>query len=94
MGKKYYDQEFKNTIVDLLGTGKSPKELSEEYAVSLASINRWKREISSTSSSPGFRSILEQEKLKNKALEKELKEMKLERDILKKAVSIFSKSDR
>jgi len=37
---------------------------------------------------------LAEEKLKIKALEKELKETKLERDILKKAVSIFSKSDR
>jgi len=31
---------------------------------------------------------------KIKDLEKQLREMKLERDILKKAVGIFSKSDR
>jgi len=90
MGKKIYDQEFKNTIVELLTSGKTAQELSKEYEISLASINRWKKEFSSTE---GLTDLTE-EKLKNKALEKELKEMKLERDILKKAVSIFSKSDR
>ncbi|OEK03957.1 transposase, partial [Flavivirga aquatica] len=65
-----------------------------EYGVSLASINRWRNEFSSTTNNREDLSVLETEKQKVKALEKELKEMKLERDILKKAVSIFSKSDR
>lgn len=90
MAKKHYDPEFKKTIVDLLESGKTPQELFQEYGVSSASINRWKKEFSSTE---GLTDLAE-EKLKNRALEKELKEMKLERDILKKAVSIFSKSDR
>ena len=90
MAKKHYDQEFKKTIVDLLESGKTAKELFKEYEVSLASVNRWKKEFSSTEE---FTDLAE-EKQKNRALEKELKAMKLERDILKKAVSIFSKSDR
>jgi transposase len=94
MGKKLYNQEFKKTIVDLLESGKTPRELYQEYGVSLASINRWKKEFSSTTNNREDLSVLETEKQKVKALEKELKEMKLERDILKKAVSIFSKSDR
>ena len=93
MGKKLYNEEFKKTIVDLLESGKTPQDLLKEYGVSLASINRWKKEFRASSNSEET-SILSQERLKVKSLEKELKEMKLERDILKKAVSIFSKSDR
>lgn len=93
MGKKLYDREFKSTIVDLLNSGKTAQELSKEYGISLSSVNRWKKELFSAGSSKKF--IESDEKaLKIKSLEKELKETKLERDILKKAVSIFSKSDR
>ncbi len=90
MGKKIYDQEFKETLVSLLDTGKTVLELSTEYGVSLASINRWKKQYSKTKST-----ITETSEsiVKLKALERELKAVKLERDILKKAVSIFSKSD-
>ena len=90
MCKKIYDQEFKETLVSLLDTGKTVLELSTEYGVSLASINRWKNQYSKTKSTITEKS---ESILKLKALERELKAVKLERDILKKAVSIFSKSD-
>ena len=93
MGKIIYDNEFKQTIVSLLETGKSASDLSTEYSVSLASINRWKRQYSKEGNSD-LSSEKAESSLKIKALEKELKDIKLERDILKKAVSIFSKSDR
>ncbi|GGW51272.1 transposase [Arenibacter certesii] len=92
MNKRNYDQEFKTTIVELLNTGCSVKSLSEEYGVSQASINRWKR-IAITNGTPQAAEDTK-EALRIKALEKELKEIRLERDILKKAVSIFSKSNR
>lgn len=91
MGKKIYDTEFKQTLVSLLESGKTVLELSKEYGVSLASINRWKRQYSKVK---GISVETPATILKIKALEKELKSTKLERDILKKAVSIFSKSDR
>jgi transposase len=87
MGRIVYDQEFKKTIVELLNTGKSDKDLTTEFGVSQASIHRWIKEFHSPTSS-------NLESVKIKALEKELKNVRLERDILKKAVSIFSKSDR
>ena len=90
MCKKIYDQKFKETLVSLLDTGKTVLELSTEYGVSLASINRWKNQYSKTKSTITEKS---ESILKLKALERELKAVKLERDILKKAVSIFSKSD-
>lgn len=93
MSKRNYEQEFKTTIIELLNSGKSPKDLSKEYGASLASINRWKKELSTDQlSKSASDSVVTNSKIK--ALEKELKDVKLERDILKKAVSIFSKSDR
>jgi len=90
MGRIIYDQNFKRTLVELLNSGKPVKELTKEFGVSQASIHRWNNEFNATTST----SINNSETLKIKALEKELKDVKLERDILKKAVSIFSKSDK
>ena len=87
MGRTIYEVEFKKTLVELLNTGKSVKELSKEFGVSMASINRWSIEMNMSDSQT-------MELIRIKGLEKELKEVRLERDILKKAVSIFSKSDR
>ena len=93
MEQKLYDKEFKKTIISLLDSGKSTSALSTEYCVSLSSINRWRRQYSKEKDT-GSLSEDEEFNLKVKALEKELKDVKLERDILKKAVSIFSKSDK
>jgi len=87
MGRIVYDQGLKKTIVELLDSGKSVKELTVEFGVSQASIHRWCKELSTPTSSNN-------ESIRIKALEKELKNVRLERDILKKAVSIFSKSDK
>lgn len=90
MGRIIYDQSFKKTLVELLNSGKSVRDLTEEFGVSQASIHRWNNEFNTTASTDASKS----EALKIKALEKQLKDVKLERDILKKAVSIFSKSDK
>lgn len=87
MGKIKYDQSFKKTIIELLESGKTVKELTKEYGVSQASIHRWNIELTTPLK-------VQEESARIKALEKELKNVKLERDILKKAVSIFSKSDK
>ncbi|QFZ56053.1 IS3 family transposase [Oceanihabitans sp. IOP_32] len=75
-----YDQSFKKTLVELLNSGKSVKDLTKEFGVSQASIHRWDKEFNTTTSQDNSQS----EMLKIKALEKELKDVKLERDIFKK----------
>lgn len=87
MGKIIYDQEFKRTIVELLDSGRTTKDLCEEFKISQASIHRWHKEFNTSEAD-------KQESIRIKALEKELKSVTLERDILKKAVSIFSKSGK
>jgi transposase len=57
-------------------------------------IRRWRREYASKSGDFSKKREISTEELELKTLKKELREVRLERDILKKAVSIFSKSDK
>ena len=93
MGKKY-DNDFKIMIVELLKSGRTAKELSSEYTINSGVIRRWKREYEAKSGDFSKKREVSSEELELKALNKELREVKMERDILKKAVSIFSKSDQ
>jgi len=91
---KVYENEFKVMIVDLLNSGRRLKEVSEEYNLNDSMLRRWKREYLSKSGDFTKKRELTPEEQELKALKKELREITLERDILKKAVGIFSKSDR
>lgn len=94
MKKRSYDLEFKRTIVELIVSGKRVSEVCKEYNLGISMVNRWRREF--TKNSTGIKSTQqiseEQKEIAN--LRKELREITMERDILKKAVSIFSKSGR
>lgn len=81
-------------IVELLNSGRKLKEVSEEYSLNDSMLRRWRREFQSKSGDFTKRIALTQQEQELKTLRKELKEITMERDILKKAVSIFSKSDR
>ena len=91
---KHYSNDFKVTIVELLKSGRKLAELSKEYNLNDNTIRRWRREFDLKSGDFSKKRELTTEEIELKALKKELKEVTLERDILKKAVSIFSKNDR
>ena len=93
MAKKH-DNEFKVMIVELLKSGIKAKQLGEEYGLNPGMISRWKREFSARSGDFSKKKILSIEAQELKALKKELRDVTMERDILKKAVNIFSKSDQ
>ena len=38
-----YDNEFKVMLVELLNSGRSAKEVNEEYGVESSTIRRWRR---------------------------------------------------
>ena len=88
MAKKY-ENDFKIMIVELLKSGIKVKEISEEYEIHDSIIRRWRREYEAKSGDFSKKREITKEEKEFKALNKELKEVKLERDILKKAVSIF-----
>jgi transposase len=94
MAKQKYENEFKVMIVELLKSGIRTRQISDEYSLDINMINRWRREYKSKMGDFSKRRELSLEEQELKALKKELGDVKMERDILKKAVSIFSKSDK
>jgi transposase len=91
---KFYDNEFKTMIVELLNSGRKLKEMSDEYHLNESMLSRWKREYITKSGDFSAKKELTSDQQELIALKKELRDITMERDILKKAVGIFSKSDR
>lgn len=91
-----FSQEFKIKAVELCNERGNLSSVSRELGVKRDSLKRWKNEYESGKfNEPDIRTKTkskEEEELMR--LRKELYDIKLERDILKKAVGIFSKSDR
>ena len=94
--RRNFDKEYKMMTVNLCYTGKSTKEVAEELGIRAELVRRWKREHEQyregSFSGHGNANMTSEQKEIAK-LRKELREAQLERDILKKAVSIFSKGD-
>lgn len=95
--RKHYDSEFKRMAVELVETSeKTGAEVARELGVQPDLVNRWRREYANnkTGSFQGNgNACLTPEQEEITRLKKELQDAKVERDILKKAVDIFSKSD-
>jgi len=96
--RKSYTKEEKLEIVKLsLDAAQAIKSLAERFEVSENSIYKWRKIYLKNKdiSFPGKgNKLMTEEEKKIEKLEKELREARLERDILKKAVGIFSKTDR
>ena len=94
--RRIHDREFKIRAVELSYTRDNIRELAEELNLRPELIYRWRSEFAANdkSSFPGNgRKRMNEEESEVVRLQKELAEMRMERDILKKAVGIFSKSD-
>lgn len=94
--RRKYDREFKQMAVELSKYRDDIRALAKELEIRPDLLYRWRREAleSQESSFPGQGNPKQTAEEKEIArLKKELRETQLERDILKKAVSIFSKSD-
>ena len=95
--RKIYSKEFKLKAVELSSVRGNSQEIARELDVALALIYSWRKELSShpdlAFGGKGKIQLTEEQK-ELKRLRAELSNVKMERDILKKAVSIFSVSDR
>ena len=90
--RRQYTREFKIEAVRLLETsGKSASQIERELGIGAGNLWRWKQKYGSdseqTTTVPGGRTP-EQERIRE--LERENEILRQERDILKKAVAIFS----
>jgi transposase-like protein len=94
--RRKFDKEFKLMTVELSKNREDLKELAKELDIRVELIYRWRREFSEkkTGSFPGHGKPKQTpEEAEIARLKKELRDAQMERDILKKAVSIFSKND-
>jgi transposase len=95
--RKIYDPAFKTKAVELSHTRDNISELARELGIRVEMLYKWRKEYQEfgQGSFPGNgRLKLSPEQEKIYELEKKLKDAELERDILKKAIGIFSKSGR
>jgi transposase len=89
MAEKKYNRDFQKEAVELwLRSGRSAKQIADELGISANSLSNWKKKFDSEL--PGELDGENPEKEIAK-LKKELARVSEERDILKKAVGIFSK---
>ena len=94
--RRHFDREFKQMAVNLCLTGKPVKEVATELGIRDELLRRWRREFNQYgegSFSGHGNANLTPEQKEITRLKKELKDAQIERDILKKAISIFSKGD-
>ena len=95
--RRTYDRDFKEKAVALSKLRGNTREVAEELGIDPSILRRWIRESDQydNNSFPGNgKPKLTDDERELSRLRKELQEMKMERDILKKAISIFSASDR
>lgn len=94
--RRNYDSSFKNKAVELSYARGNVREVAEELGVNSNMLHRWRRESQfyAHNSFPGRGKPKMTDQQKEIALLKaKLSDVRLERDILKKAISIFSSSD-
>lgn len=86
--QRRYTQEFREQIVELYNTGsKTFTQLESEYGVSRATLHNWIRKHSPVQ-------VSENETITAKeyrTLQKKIRELEIENEILKKATAIFAK---
>jgi len=88
---KRYDKEFKLQAVRLLQeSDKSMKQIASDLGVSVNALWLWKKAVTESSGMAFPDGGLTEDQLIIRSLKRELKDVTMERDILKKAVTIFS----
>ena len=92
MSRKYkkYSKEFKMQIVNLVNNGKSMNSTAEDYELSRATVHKW---VTDYNNSGSFKASDNRSEEENTilALEKELKQLRMENDILKQAALIIGR---
>ena len=96
--RRNYDPDFKRNAVKLTKeSGRTVSGIAENLGISKDLLYRWRRSqrVNKELAFPGNgREALTSEQQRIRELEKRLKNAEMERDILKKAVAIFSRASK
>ena len=83
-----YDEEFQRNAVDhWIRSGKSCKDVADGLGISQPTMRTWRKKYTANPEDP--LRMAERERIEE--LEREVRELREERDILKKSVAIFIK---
>jgi len=96
MSNRVFDDSFRKMAVELSYARGLVKEVADELGISPMRLSKWRRRYRMAGNSPALvvpPAGLSAEQQELKKLRQELKQAQLERDILKKAVGIFSRGD-
>jgi len=89
--RRQYSEEFKREAVELIKrSGKSKAQISRELGVSGQNISRWWQKYEEDENEVEEKTI---SKEAFKVMQAELRRVREERDILKKALNIFSRQE-
>lgn len=85
-----YPPEFRQRMVELVRSGRNPDELAQEFEPSAQAIRNW---VKQADLDQGVRSdgLTTEERVELQRLRRENKQLRLEREILKKATAWFAR---
>ena len=86
---KKYDEDYKKNIVKLVESGKPISDIEREYGINRKNIYNWKYKYGNIITSTG--EVTNNDEILK--LKKELQQVKMENEILKKAMAYFAKQD-
>ena len=92
MGRRRFSREFKLEAVRLVATeGHSVSQVARDLGIRPEMLRRWRKQIQEDGAGafPGLGRLKPQEE-ENRRIRRDLKRVRQERDILKKALAIFS----
>ncbi len=96
--RRIYDQDFKRNAVKLTEEpGRNVRAVADNLGISSDLLYRWRREYRAKENGafPGRgKEALADHERRIRELEKKLKDAEMERDILKKAMAIFSRAPK
>jgi transposase len=90
--RKTYTKEFRIKAVELSNERRSVISVAQELDIAHETLRRWKKQYNKGKLTLNPMKTKSRDELENIRLRKELRESNLERDILKKAVAIFSRN--
>jgi len=88
-----YAAEFRQQMIELVRAGRSPAELSREFGCSATTITNWvgQANVGAVKSAPNKEALGAAEREELQRLRREVRELKVERDILAKATAWFAR---
>ncbi len=84
--RRRYDAEFKSNILKMKADGRSVPSLASSFGINEQLIYRWRSGANKSNNTADSQDLEEVKRLR-----KQVKELETERDILKKALGIFSR---